>query len=468
MEDEELVNDCNGDINEDDKDGKDDKDNNGGGASFTNGKEWQGTPTGRRFVRLRLDKLSGLADEIEEQQAKTKTKTKPSAATTDTNSAATTSNNDTSWIEWDEEGWHYSGQGFKGNDATKRERIALYLLALDAINFCFWPLPDKHFKPTAETSQTTSAPKEPAQALSTNKLEYDHLASAMKAMAEADHCIGSGDNNSTQEYVFSPKNLASMNADQMKSLFASHLDVSEYPLPNIAKRAGLWNQVGDVLLNNFGGSATALLEACGGDASNLVELVTTWFPGFRDEVILPSLCSSSSSSSSLPQPQRIVFLKRAQILVGDLDAALGLRLGGMDRLTTFADYRVPQILRHKGILEYAPTLADRVNRQFELARGSFEEVSIRAATVVAVEELVRVLNRPRTTARTHTAPATTTEPTNHRDKDNNNNDDNNNSNNTNPGGFTDVTVDWYLWQVGERMHQEGILEPFHRVRTHFY
>jgi hypothetical protein len=140
----------------------------------------------------------------------------------------------------------------------------------------------------------------------------------------------------------------------------------------------------------------------------------------------------------------------------------------MDRLTTFADYRVPQILRHKGILEYAPTLADRVNRQFELARGSFEEVSIRAATVVAVEELVRVLNRPRTTARTHTAPATTTEPTNHRDKDNNNNDDNNNSNNTNPGGFTDVTVDWYLWQVGERMHQEGILEPFHRVRTHFY
>jgi len=142
----------------------------------------------------------------------------------------------------------------------------------------------------------------------------------------------------------------------------------------------------------------------------------------------------------------------------------------MDRLTTFADYRVPQILRHKGILEYAPTLADRVNQHFELARGSFEEVSIRAATVVAVEELVRVLNQPRTTtARTHTASATT-EPTIQRDRDNNDNIDHHhhNNNNNNPGGFTDVTVDWYLWQVGERMHQEGILEPFHRVRTHFY
>jgi hypothetical protein len=34
--------------------------------------------------------------------------------------------------------------------------------------------------------------------------------------------------------------------------------------------------------------------------------------------------------------------------------------------------------------------------------------------------------------------------------------------------FTDVTVDWYLWQVAERMHQDGALKPFHRVRTQFY
>ena len=117
------------------------------------------------------------------------------------------------------------------------------------------------------------------------------------------------------------------------------------------------------------------------------------------------------------------------------NAALKLNLQGMDRLTTFADYRVPQILRHKGILEYSPDLASRVDRQQEIEKGSFDEISIRASTVVAVEELVKFLNQ---------SPKT---------KDN---------------SFTDVTVDWYLWQVGERMHQEGMMKPFHRVRTQFY
>mmetsp|Transcript_8353 Transcript_8353/g.20542 ORF Transcript_8353/g.20542 Transcript_8353/m.20542 type:complete len:372 (+) Transcript_8353:59-1174(+) len=328
---------------------------------------------GSRSVRIRLDKLSELADEIAQK-----------ASTTES-----------SWIQWDEEGWHYNGEGFEGTAAEKKERVALYLLALDAINFCFWPL-------DTESSEGTA----------TNSLEYDHLAMAMKKMAEEDH------GNSDIGYVFSPQNLASMDADKMTNLFESCLD---HPLPNIQKRSSLWKEVGEILLEDFQGSATVLLEAADNDASKLVECMATSFQGFRDEVYTRD-------------GQRIVFLKRAQIFVGDANAALNLDLLNMNKLTTFADYRVPQILRHKGALEYSPCLAAKVDQLEEITKSSSDEISIRAATVLAVEKLVGLLNQK-------ISPN---------------------------AAFSDVTVDWYLWQVGERMNQEGTMKPFHRIRTHFY
>lgn len=51
----------------------------------------------------------------------------------------------------------------------------------------------------------------------------------------------------------------------------------------------------------------------------------------------------------------------------------------------FADYRVPQILREMGILEYSEKLAKIVDGKEEIPHGGELEVEIRAATVVAVE-----------------------------------------------------------------------------------
>ena len=51
----------------------------------------------------------------------------------------------------------------------------------------------------------------------------------------------------------------------------------------------------------------------------------------------------------------------------------------------FADYRVPQILRHLKIFEYSDHLAKIVDAEVEMAYSSAEEIEIRAATVLAVE-----------------------------------------------------------------------------------
>ena len=130
----------------------------------------------------------------------------------------------------------------------------------------------------------------------------------------------------------------------------------------------------------------------------------------------------------------------AQICVGDWQAALQLDLPDAEsQLTTFADYRLPQLLRHWGALEYAHTdLARCVDYEIPLEANSAAEISIRAATVVAVEELVKLLTMENTT-KTDMARK-----------------------------WTSVQVDWYLWQVGEKLSASNQLAPHHRVRTIYY
>ena len=53
----------------------------------------------------------------------------------------------------------------------------------------------------------------------------------------------------------------------------------------------------------------------------------------------------------------------------------------------FADYRVPQILRHRGIFTYSTELADLIDAETELAYSSEMEVELRAATVITVDNI---------------------------------------------------------------------------------
>ncbi|MBC8737185.1 hypothetical protein F6X40_10230 [Paraburkholderia sp. UCT31] len=84
------------------------------------------------------------------------------------------------------------------------------------------------------------------------------------------------------------------------------------------------------------------------------------------------------------------FLKKALLAVSLLGAqyrAAGVSVS--QDLLCFADYQLPSVLRHLGVLEYAPSLAVSVGSRQLLARGGSEENSIRAATVVACEAIAQ-------------------------------------------------------------------------------
>ena len=380
---------------------------------------WMVDGNGPKYVRIHSDALLAVAQRIQ-QQAKQ--------------------------VVWDEEDWHYQPP-LSWPDHVRNERISLYILALDAINFCFWP--------------------------STDNYEYVDLACTLTSMATSDHAqletILDGTNTYdkgekrpdtkyiTSSYLLSADRLRNLSVDEMQRLFTQHHKDQKYP-PDMDKRCALWNELGRVLCDSYQGSALALVESAGGSAVKLVQRLYDEFPGFRDvaHVVQEPPLSDTTTQKDTDSTPTCFFLKRAQICVGDLQAALSVKFTDTDQLTTFADYRLPQLLRHWNVMEYVDSeLEQAVDARQQLPVGSEAEVSIRAATVVVVEQLVdRLREMTKSSISTTGGLPSGTE--------------GQSTNDENPMHWNAVQVDWYLWQVGERMDGSGELKPHHRVRTIYY
>jgi hypothetical protein len=223
----------------------------------------------------------------------------------------------------------------------------------------------------------------------------------------------------------------------------------------------------------FGGSFQGFLDEFQrqhngeGTALQLVQKVTDTFPSFRDEVYFEDRKGTVLSPLSGKKIERlyvpVCLWKRAQILVAEAWAAFypadpttahplfpGPSGPAIHQLTMFADYRVPQILHHLQILSYPPSLLQLLRTGTMLAPGSREELSLRAASIVAVE---------RVRAEMLTLQA---------------------QKESDAGGsaVSSVLIDFYLWDLAKRVERgeeriEGIkttedMVPTHRTRSIWY
>lgn len=127
--------------------------------------------------------------------------------------------------------------------------------------------------------------------------------------------------------------------------------------------------ISDLLLKRYNCSFTNVISAADGSAAQLVNLLARDFSCFRDE--------HGFDGRSKP----IRLLKRAQILVADLWACFQGESYGefrdIDKITMFADYRVPQILVSLGALYCSPTVATAVKDRQLLESGGRWEVQLR-------------------------------------------------------------------------------------------
>lgn len=96
------------------------------------------------------------------------------------------------------------------------------------------------------------------------------------------------------------------------------------------------------------------------------------------------------------------FDKRSQLapamLYGRFQESSHFVLTDPESFTVFADYNLPNVLRHLEVLEYEDQLASSVDSGEVLVSGSQEEVELRVATVAAADRLMQSINNSRETA----------------------------------------------------------------------
>jgi hypothetical protein len=281
------------------------------------------------------------------------------------------------FVEWDNEKVHF-------RDLNDPDTTAQYILVLSALNFCFWP--------GVRTSKND---------IITQEYEYAQLASALRDVLLQDRD------------AFNAVKLAQCTEEIMFEWFKCHI-------PQAQERARLLREVGINLQMHFNGKASKLISSANHSVVKLVTLVTAFFPGFRDHAIYDG--------------SQVFLYKRAQIFCADVWGCFNHQgLGQFDdlhKLTMFADYRVPQILRHYEIMKYSKELAEKIDSLQELQPGSPEEIEIRAATIHVVEKMRNLLQKR------------------HRIR------------------CKSVELDWLLWQRGEAQRHE--VKPHHRTLTIFY
>jgi hypothetical protein len=273
------------------------------------------------------------------------------------------------------------------------ERTVNWLLLLDALNFCFW----------AEKGQPRWSIEFRGEKLN----GYWAEAAALTRAVEEGYAL------------WDAHYLSEISSADIAAIFRGVSTGAEVEIPLFEQRVANAREVGRVLLERFDGQFSHVIEEAAGSAVRLALLLVEHFPSFRDVASF--------------RGREVRFYKRAQICVADLRAAFGGQqwgtLNDVDQLTIFADYKLPQLLRHYGVLEYHPALAERIDREELLEPGGEEEVQIRAATIWACELLRQTIG------------AAEDEP------------------------LTAADIDAQLWLLSQNTPN---MRPYHRVRTIFY
>lgn len=266
--------------------------------------------------------------------------------------------------------------------------VANFVLVLDTLNFSFWPDP--------------GSPRWRVNYQGESLDGYWALVAALRRALDEGIPI---------------TNAAYLAALDLPSL--QYILRGEGELPLLAERVAALREVGCGLRDHYGGQFVKMIERANGSALALTGLLGNEFSSFNDVSVYGGAL--------------VEFYKRAQICCGDLHgASQGAdwgQLTELDKLTAFADYKVPQVLRQLGILVYTDALASMVDQLLPLPHGSEGEIEIRAGTIWGVEYLRRALaDRGVTSDAFH--------------------------------------LDWHLWELGQALPPNT--QPYHRSRTIFY
>jgi hypothetical protein len=242
-----------------------------------------------------------------------------------------------------------SGHELIGELSASREGLANLVLLIDALNFCFWSANPLRFEWRGKTYE-----------------RYEAMFVSMMLAAR-----------------YEPRWRDAEYWVSVPSTELREVLTGKGELLLLDEREQIVRDTGRILLERFDGQFIHAIESVSGRAWPLAVLLMTEFDSFRDVATY--------------RGQIVYFMKRAQICPLDIAACWQAHghhgMSGLEELTAFADYRVPQALRHLGIVKIEPALAELIDREEEIAVGSDAEIEIRAATIQAVDKMVMALEQ---------------------------------------------------------------------------
>ncbi|KEZ46094.1 Uncharacterized protein SAPIO_CDS0943 [Scedosporium apiospermum] len=243
---------------------------------------------------------------------------------------------------------------------TKDESTLAFIFTMDLLNFSFWSeLPAEERFAVEYRGQTWTG-------------YWSLVASLQRALEEGIPITSSDFWQSEDECTL----------EVLKHVFRS---TTEEEMPMIEERLACLREAGKVLYENYGCSLEELIWSANGSAAALVNILARDFSSFRDEFTFEG------------RRRPVRFLKRAQIFVADVWACFdGQDYGDfydIDKITMFADYRVPQILNAMGCLYYSPSLVSSIKQGKLIGSGTYWELQIRGCSIWCVELIRREILR---------------------------------------------------------------------------
>ncbi len=231
--------------------------------------------------------------------------------------------------------------------AGDRAECANFALITDALNFCFWS--DQPWEVEYRDRWWNRTYAMVAGLLKTIELDRQWLR---------------------------PERWSAATSQDISDIFAG---VGNIPLAE--QRLRIMQETGVILSERSNGWFSELVDIEEADAARTTDMLARCFASFRDVAVYHG--------------SPVAFLKRAQICVADLHRTW-VRNGfsgftNLERLTVFADYRLPQLFRDRGMMELTSDLAALIDRQEIVEAGSEAEVEIRAATIVIGEMICKAL-----------------------------------------------------------------------------
>ncbi|KAL8705067.1 MAG: hypothetical protein Q9201_001793 [Fulgogasparrea decipioides] len=241
----------------------------------------------------------------------------------------------------------------------KDENTVNFIFLMDLLNFCFW------------SDHSDSTQWFAVEYRERRYTGYWSLVAAIHRALEEDIPI------TTPSFWI---NETECTDDILKHVFRS---ATLEPIPLLDERIHCIREAGRILASDFSGSIIDLISEANHSAAALVNLLVTHFPCLNDTATFES--------------RPIHLYKRAQILVADLWACFeGQSYGSfhdMDKVTMFADYRIPQMLHSLGCLRYSPSLENYIRNLKEIESGGSWEVQLRACSIWCVELIRREIVR---------------------------------------------------------------------------